>query len=165
MKDKSVAYLLWIAGFFGIAGLHRFYVGKPLSGLLWLLTGGLFGIGTLIDAVLIPGLVDRSNQRLLGGPVHLHLHGDTMDGVLAPSQRALPAPKVEPPEKQILRIAARRGGVVTPQMLALESDLSIKDAQRELMALVEAGHCTVDVAEDGAEVYRVAGLGDTKPVF
>lgn len=165
MKDKGVAYALWIAGFFGIAGLHRFYVGKPVSGLVWLLTGGLLGIGTLVDALLIPGLVDRSNQRLLGRGVHLHLHGDVMDGVVVPPRAALPPARVESAEKQILRIAARRSGVVTPQVLALETELSIADAKRELMVLVAAGHCSVDVAEDGAEVYRVIGLGDTKPVF
>ncbi len=52
-KRKTPALLLCILGFFGIAGLHRFYVGKIGTGLLWLCTGGFFLIGTLVGLVHI----------------------------------------------------------------------------------------------------------------
>jgi len=41
--------ILCCIGFLGLAGIHRFYRGRILSGILWLFTGGLFLIGTILD--------------------------------------------------------------------------------------------------------------------
>ena len=50
-KSRLVALLLCI--FFGEFGIHRFYVGKIGTGILWLCTAGLFGIGWLVDLIKI----------------------------------------------------------------------------------------------------------------
>ena len=52
-KQKTTALILCILGFFVLGGLHRFYVGKIGTGILWFLTGGLFYIGTIVDLVAI----------------------------------------------------------------------------------------------------------------
>ena len=67
MKSSPIAYLLWFLGGFGVLGLHRFYLGRWVTGLLWLFTGGLFFIGSLIDLFLIPSMVQVENlsQELL----------------------------------------------------------------------------------------------------
>ncbi len=61
MRSKGVSYLLWFLCVVGLCGVHRFYNGKWITGLLWLLTGGLFLIGQIIDLFLIPGMVERNN--------------------------------------------------------------------------------------------------------
>jgi hypothetical protein len=50
-KNKMVALLLCI--FLGGVGAHRFYVGKIGTGIIYLFTGGLFGIGWIVDIILI----------------------------------------------------------------------------------------------------------------
>lgn len=62
--SAAVGYILWI---FGFLGAHRFYFGKQLSGILWLCTGGLLGIGWLIDLFLIPGMDREADQRYAAG--------------------------------------------------------------------------------------------------
>ena len=48
-KNKWVAFLLCL--FLGWAGAHKFYEGKAGMGILYLFTGGLFGIGWFIDCI------------------------------------------------------------------------------------------------------------------
>lgn len=50
-KNKWVAFLLCL--FLGGIGAHKFYDGKIGMGILYLLTGGIFGIGWLIDCIRI----------------------------------------------------------------------------------------------------------------
>ncbi len=47
--DRNIVIILCLLGFVGFAGLHRMYVGRIKSGILWFLTGGLFSIGTFYD--------------------------------------------------------------------------------------------------------------------
>lgn len=63
MKSKGIAYLLWF--FLGWAGIHRFYVGKVVSGIIYLLSFGLFGFGWFLDLFLLSGYVDTYNALYL----------------------------------------------------------------------------------------------------
>ncbi|HIK19649.1 MAG TPA: TM2 domain-containing protein [Synechococcus sp. M44_DOE_062] len=63
------AYVLWLLGLLGICGLHRFYLRRWGTGLLWLCTFGLLGIGQLLDLIWIPGMVRERNARLAGSGV------------------------------------------------------------------------------------------------
>ena len=68
--SKAVGYLLWLVGF---TGAHRFYYGRPLTGLLWFLTFGLFGIGWLVDLFLIPSMDREADARFSAGAVDYSL--------------------------------------------------------------------------------------------
>jgi hypothetical protein len=46
-----------------LAGVHRLYSGKYLTGLVWLFTLGFLGIGQLIDLLLIPGMIKEKNLK------------------------------------------------------------------------------------------------------
>lgn len=52
-SDKSRTVALLLAIFLGELGAHRFYVGKIGTGILYLCTGGLFGIGWIVDIIKI----------------------------------------------------------------------------------------------------------------
>jgi len=61
--DYTIAWLLLT--FFGYLGLHRFYLGKWVTGLIWLVTGGLFLIGWLIDLWTLNEQVSEANGRAI----------------------------------------------------------------------------------------------------
>jgi len=65
-----IGYILWI---FGFMGAHRFYYGRPISGIIWLLTLGLFFIGWIIDLFLIPGMDEAADRRYIDGDIDYNL--------------------------------------------------------------------------------------------
>jgi hypothetical protein len=61
MYSLGIAYLLWLVSGFGALGLHRLYLGKIATCILWACTGGLFGIGSLYDLFTLPFQVKEAN--------------------------------------------------------------------------------------------------------
>lgn len=57
--------LAWILlTFLGVFGIHRMYQGKWITGLLYLLTGGLFLLGVLYDYWTLNQQINEENQLL-----------------------------------------------------------------------------------------------------
>lgn len=61
-KDYSITWILLT--FLGVFGIHRFYLGKWISGFIWLFTGGLFLLGVLYDLLTLNEQIDDINRQL-----------------------------------------------------------------------------------------------------
>ena len=57
--DYTIAWVLLT--FLGVFGIHRFYMGKWITGLVYLLTGGLFLVGYLYDYWTLNEQIDELN--------------------------------------------------------------------------------------------------------
>ena len=63
---KSIGYILWL---FGFTGSHRFYYGKPVTGIIYFFTLGLFLIGWIVDLFLIPSMDRHADLRFKAGKI------------------------------------------------------------------------------------------------
>lgn len=63
-KSRLVALLLCV--FLGWLGVHRYYVGKIGTGVLWMFTGGCFYIGWIVDIIFLAcGKMTDKDGRLI----------------------------------------------------------------------------------------------------
>jgi hypothetical protein len=135
----ALSYGLWCLSLIGICGIHRVYNRKPLTGLLWLLTFGLCGLGQLVDLLLIPGLVEGANRPLS----------------LEPSLAA----SATPIDRQLLRLArasGEKGFTINDALLELDlpPHLDSTGLYQEIEKLLVAHLLDVGNDERGRVVYR-----------
>ncbi|MDR2211419.1 MAG: TM2 domain-containing protein [Spirochaetaceae bacterium] len=162
MYSTFLAYFLWFCSFFGIAGFHRFYLGKIGTGLLWLCTGGLFGFGAIYDFFTLGRQVKEANYRAaLSQPGYSRRTApqgwrDAEDTDF----RVIPAKK-ENPERIVLRTAKNNRGIITPGDLALEADIPMEEAKKLLDGMVAQGFAELRVRQTGTVVYVIPEFTDS----
>lgn len=104
-RKRLYAGLLCLGWVFGVSGLQRFYVGKIGTGILWLFTGGLLGIGQLIDVILI--LAGQFTDKR-GRPLIMWENEHELRAVGAPAAAAQPGQPAGNGRQEVK--AARVGG-------------------------------------------------------
>jgi TM2 domain-containing membrane protein YozV len=62
-KEEQTMLIVTLVGFLGIAGIQRFMVGEVVMGIVYLLTAGFCGIGTIIDIINIRKITSQYNQQ------------------------------------------------------------------------------------------------------
>lgn len=137
--NLSLAYILWGLGFFGLCGLHRFYLGKPVSGIIWFLTFGGFFIGQIIDLFLIPRMVQERNNYLSGS---INLSKSILEGDTHPMQK-------------LLKAAKDNGNILSLGQAILMTNLPPNEVQELLTDALRQGLAEIDnESESGAIRYH-----------
>jgi len=135
LRRVDISYAFWCLSLLGVCGVQRFYNRRPISGIIYLFTAGLCGIGQLLDLFLIPGLVDSANAPLLPKEQH------------------------DPIEHQLLQLARRSGPAgfsINDAVLALEprGQIDTLAVRAEIDRLLHADLLDVSNNHLGRVVYR-----------
>lgn len=152
MYKDGLSYGLWCLFFFGFAGVHRIYLGKYGTGILWMLTFGLLGVGQFIDLFRMKTLVTDANIR---------------EGYLPHPRYAreliAARPRVARPEltvtQQLLRAARRNHGTLTVTQGVAETGLTFEEVEEVLTDMLVKGYVDVDnEPTTGVVIYRFPEL-------
>ncbi|MDJ0712641.1 MAG: TM2 domain-containing protein [Prochloraceae cyanobacterium] len=147
MRNTVTAYLLWCFWFLGFAGIHRFYLGKPLTGSIWFFSWGVFGIGQIIDLFMIPWMVEEQNFK------YRALYGLTPTAEISPFQTISITPQSD--THTILKLLKEnKEATLADCVLTTEKDVQkVKELllQMQRDELIEIGNRE----SDGVVVYRI----------
>ena len=144
-------------------GFHRFYLGKIPTGLLWMCTAGLLGIGAFFDFFTLPRQVREANLlRALYDSERKQFNqtGNPNWRYADDAQARVLGNKKETTEQIILKIAKENKGILTVSEVALSAKISIDEAKKLLDDLTKKGFAELRVRKSGALVYVIPDMAD-----
>ncbi|MCS6814096.1 MAG: TM2 domain-containing protein [Cyanobacteria bacterium] len=163
--NVGIAYILWAMCFFGASGLHRLYMGKIGTGLLWLFTFGCCYLGNFIDLFLIPGMVEDSNFRhrlKLGFAAGGNLFPESQPTAVGQQRESTNPPSKLTPERlriELVRAAAEMNGRLSVTQAVLATGADFKVVEDTLQAMLRSGYIGIDNDPDtGVVVYTFPEL-------
>ena len=139
-RSLVVAYVLWLL--WGMFGVHKFYLGRPVLGFVYLLTGGLLGLGWLYDLFTLPWQVRAYHLRRMGEAALRGRPGDAASGAGTVTQR-------------LLRAAESHGGYLSVTDGVLATGLPFAKVEAALRGMVASGYVDVRNHPDSGVVQYV----------
>lgn len=164
MKKTGVAYILWLACLLGLCGVQRIYCGKYVSGIIYLFTFGLFGIGQLIDLVLIPKMIEDRNlkHQLLHGNSNSNMANNQSVVINLGEQVASLVSSTQYTTNQksdihvILQLAKDSSGIVSTSDCVLATGKPVIEVKKTLASLCADGLLEIGNSPDtGAIIYKI----------
>ncbi|MGF1524290.1 MAG: NINE protein [Leptolyngbyaceae cyanobacterium] len=153
-KRLVISYVFWLAGFvMPVAGLHRLYNRKIGTGLLWLFTWGLFGVGQFVDVFFVPGMAEEHELKRLKAK-----YGDDIYNLL--NTPSVTTQTIQQPTQQermvtLLRAAQRNAGQLSVTQAVMDTGMSFEEAESLLQDMVKSGYVGVDNhPKTGVVVYQ-----------
>jgi TM2 domain-containing membrane protein YozV len=153
--NSGTAYATWCLCLLGICGGQRFYTGNAGIGIIYLFTFGIFGIGQVLDLLLIPDMVEKRNLYLKG------LHGSSTPNVnqsvtlnigdipqlknldVLKSGNTSTSASGKTPMQKLLKAAKEHGGQLSLAQVAMHTELAPEDIKKLLQEAENAGYAQI----------------------
>ena len=144
--NPNTAYAMWAACVFGAFGVHRFYLGKTGTGILYLLTFGCLGVGQVVDIIRMRKLVAEANDR------YYALHGIDPRLLLSPAEA-----EAEELRIKLVRAAKRHKGRLSVTQGVMSTGKNFREVEACLDDMLHHGYVGIDNDSDTGMVVYVFG--------
>lgn len=163
-KDLKVAYILACVPPLLPFGAHKHYLGEHTGGVLYFFawwTGILGLIWWISDLVTMKDKVKKANHKikLHNQIVKAYINEDDTTLNLSEATNKLIAQNMSI-EDQILQLAQKKEGKITATDVAMNTELTIEEADKLLKKLAESSYVSMEISEKGIIYYEFIELID-----